>query len=384
MWPQKKKTENPRQQTAQEFVNVEDISGNLIYSRDGYLFGFLLLKARDSKLLSDTETYAEAERLAAALSGETEPWQLLSVPRTVDTLGMIRSLTNMRRSTDEDARLKLINGEIAALQEMAREGTKEPLIVLKCWMKAAKGADQALLKRLRDIRGKLTEQRVAADLMNDVQITYFCKVFGDLSTYQNPEEELDEEVPILTGQQRQFTLKREPDEPPSNSGLLNAITPMGGLSFRLNKLTAGSVIGRIYTANKFPAEEDYGWAVELMNGSDCITGITYYPGNPHDVGNGLSQSIRRNNRDAATESDARTRKKSERQVSSADQLLDNIDAHNAAIGFITLLVMPYSSDEEHFEDVCQNVISRYARKRIKLKVLGGLQKEGYRSTTSTL
>ncbi|MEM5781319.1 MAG: DUF87 domain-containing protein, partial [Lawsonibacter sp.] len=185
-------------------------------------------------------------------------------------------------------------------------------------------------------------------------------------------------LPILAGQKRTVTLKRKQGEPPSNAGLLSAITPVGGLSFGLSRLAAGSVTGRIYAALRFPAELDYGWAVELMNSSDCVTGITFYPGSAYELGNALSNSMKRGSVDAAAESDARTRKRFERQVQDADRLIDDLDARNAAIGHIALLVMPYSGDEEKFEDVCQNVVSRYARKRIKLKALGGLQKEGYR------
>lgn len=372
----KKKVENPRQLTAQEFTNVEDIAGSLIYSVDGYLFGSLILRAGDGKLLSEHERVAEAGRMAAALAGETEPWQLLSVPRTVDTLGMIRELAAMRRQTDQDARLKLINGEIAALQEMAREGTKEPLIILKCWTKAARGADKVLINRLQGLRKKLTELRVSAEIMTDVQLTYLCKVFGDLSTFQNPdEEEFDEELPILEGQARRFTLK---GEEPTGSGLLSLITPVGGLSFGVSKVVAGSVLARVYAALRFPSELDYGWAVELMNSSDCVTGITYYPGNIYELGNALSRSIKRGSVDAAAESDARRRKHYERQVQDADQLIDELDAKNSAIGHISLLVMPFSNDEEGFEETCQNVVSRYGKKRITLKSLGGLQKEAFK------
>jgi type IV secretory pathway VirB4 component len=153
---------------------------------------------------------------------------------------------------------------------------------------------------------------------------------------------------------------------------------MGGLFFGVSQIVAGNVVGRVYAAVKFPAELDYDWAVELMNGSDCVTSITYYPGSAYELGNALSQSIRQNGVDAAVESDARKRKGYERGVKSADRLLDDLDANNAAIGHIALLVMPYAGDEERLEDVCRNVVSRFAKKRIKLKALGGLQKEGYK------
>ena len=370
----KKNVLAPADKTAQDFVNVEDITGGLLYAADGWLFGFLALRAGDKQLLSEQERISDARAITDSLAGEREPWQLLSVPRTVNTQGMIERLTVLRQRTGEDAKLKLINGEIEALQEMTREGTKEPMIVLKCWRKAARGADKELLKRLRELRARLTDNRVSAELMSDPEITYLCKVFADLAVIQSTEDEVfEDDVPVLIGQKR--TLQKDRS---GNADLLNLITPIGGISFGVSSVTVGSVKGRVYGALRYPAELDYGWAVELVNGTDCVTGLTYYPGSVAELGNALSSSISQSRKDAFSQRDARQQKRLIRQAEDADRLIDELDAHNAAIGHLSLLVMPFTSREEEFEDVCQAVVGRYARKRIKLKSLGGVQKEAYR------
>ena len=371
---QRKKAEDPRMLTAQEFVAVEDISDGLLYSSAGYLFGYLKLRAGDNKLLSPDERRREAEQLAASLAGETEPWRLLSVPRTVDTLGMISALMELRKSVQDEARLKLINGEVAALQAMAREGTKEPMIVLACWIAAARGADVQLKKRLHDIRGRLTENRISCELMGDQEITYFCKIFADLSSYQTVGDNENGDVPSLSGEQRFF--HRAPEA--SAAGLLDLITPIGGLAFGVSKTTVGPVVGRVYGATRYPSELDYGWCIDLMNASDCVTSVTYTPGNVSLLGDALSKSIKRNKQDAKVEGDARQQKRLLRQAEDADRLIDDLDARSEALGHVTWLVMPFTDDETHFEDVCHQAVARYGRKRIKLKSLGNLQKEAYR------
>lgn len=367
----KKIAENPRLLTAQEFINVEDVADGLLYSTDGYLLGYLALRAGDNKLMSEQERIRETESITASLAGETEPWQFLAVPRTVDTLGMISRLTEMRKGVKEDARLKLLNGEISAVQSMTREGTKEPMIVLKCWMKAARGADALLKKRLHNLRGRLTENRISCEIMGDREITFLCKVFADLSTYQSGDEEGPQDIPTLAGEDRQYTKG-------DTSELLDLITPVGGLSFGISRVTIGKVVGRVYGAVKYPSELDYGWAVDLMNASDAVTSITYTPGNVSILGDALSKAIDRNDQDAESEKDTRRRKRFIRQAEDADRLIDDLDARSAAIGHMSLLVMPFTEKEDDFEDVCHTVVSRYSRKRIKLKSLGALQKEAYR------
>lgn len=363
--------------TAQEFLNVEDITDGLLYSRDGYLFGYLSVRAGDNQLLSDQERETLAQDLTSAVStGDNDPFQLLSIPRTVDTMNMIEFLAEKRRGTGEDAKLRLINGEISALQEMAREGTKEPMIAIKCWEKASRGADAILKARLKELRSKLGKHQVSAELMSEQEITYLCKVFADLSTYQDSAEGIFEDIPLLP-QKKRFLKSGSPEDSDS-SALQNLLTPVGGISFGVSKVTVGPVIGRIYGAMRFPSELNYGWAVDLMNNSDCITCITYYPGNAAELGDALARSIKTASVDAQSESNARRRKHYAKQAMDADQLIDELDFKNAPIGHVAILTMPFSDDEDKLEDVCRSVSNRFAKKRIRLKPLGNLQKDGYK------
>lgn len=370
----KKKQINPKIQTAQEFINVEEISDNFIYSNDGYLYGFLYIRAGDDKLMSEMEQVANTVNLTSAMTGEKEPWQLLSVPRTMDTVGMIEHLVELRKNTADDAKLKLINGEIAAIQEMTKEGTKEPLLALKCWTKAARGADVVLNKRLHEIRQHLLENRVSAERMQDKDIIYLCKIFADLTTYQEfGEENFEDDIPLLNGQKRKLSVNTD-----KNVIIKNIITPVGGLQFGTARVTIGSVTGRVYGAVRYPAEMSYGWAVELMNASDCVTAITFYPGSISELGDALSRSIKRNSGDANTENDPRRRMRLEKQAQDAESLIEDLDYKNASIGHMSMLVMPFTENEDKLEDICRSVVNRFSRKNIKLKSLGNIQKEAYK------
>lgn len=363
--------------TAQEFLNVEDIADGILYSKDGYLFGYLSVRAGDNQLLSDEERETLAKNHTSAVSaGDNEPFQILSIPRTVDTMNMIEYMAEKRKHTSEDAKLRLINGEISALQEMAREGTKEPMIAIKCWEKASRGADAILKKRLKELRAKLSEYQVSVELMTDQEITYLSKVFADLTTYQDSADDIYEDIPLLPQKKRLLTA-RSP-EGSDSTALQNLLTPVGGISFGVSKVTIGPVVGRIYGAMRFPSELDYGWAVDLMNNSDCITSITYYPGNASELGDALARSIKSSSMDAQAESNARRRKHFAKQAIDADQLIDELDFKNAPIGHVAILAMPFSDREDKLEDVCRTVSNRFAKKRIRLKPLGNLQKDAYK------
>ena len=123
----KKKANN---QSAQDFLNMEDITGNLIYTTDKHLIGFLSLAGSDNSLLQESEHERLTAQMSAALADETEPWQIISIPRTVDTQRVLENLNAMRQQCENNARLQLLDGEIHSLQELSDD--REPMIVLKC------------------------------------------------------------------------------------------------------------------------------------------------------------------------------------------------------------------------------------------------------------
>lgn len=372
MW-NKKQQNNPKQMTAQEFINTEEIVDGILYTTDGYLYGYLKVRTDNHKLLSEEEQKAHISNLTQAMEHEKEPWTLLGIPRTIDTLGMIDHLADMRRNCDEDARLKLLNGEITALQEMTAEGTKEPVIILKLWEKAARGADKTLKKRLHEVSGNLTENGVDVTILHDREVTHICKLFADLTTYQDMDEVYTDDIPILKEEKRIFTKRTENSD---QIALRNLITPIGGLHFGVNRVTIGDVSGRIYGAVRYPAELSVNWASPLMNSSDCITSITFLPDNLSQLSDALSRSIKRNSVDAEAESDVRRRKRFQRQANDADELIDELDYKNASVGHATILVMPFTSHEEKLDEVCRNVLKRFSR--IKFKPLSSMQKTAYK------
>lgn len=378
----KRKKEDEKQRSVQEFLNVEDIADKLIYSADGYLFGFLQVKASGTSMLDEDEKLRNAEALAVSLATTGEhPMQIIAIPRTLNIVGMIETLSGWQKQTDSDAKLRLIDGEIHTLQQMAQEGAKEPMIVLKCWEKAARGADKEINKRLDLLEQRLTENGVSARRMEDPEIVYLCKLFGDLAEYHDAQEGEYEDVPTLQGKKRLFTKRKAAAELSDEDVLRSLIAPIGGISFDVSRVYIGAVIGRVYAAMRYPAELDYNWAVELVNSTDCVTSILYLPGNAAIMGNALSKSVTQSAVEAATQRDVRMRKRFERQAQDADKLLETIDFDNAAVGHVCIFSMPFTSDEREFEDVCRSVSNRYAKRHIKLRPLGNLQQEAFQCLT---
>lgn len=366
-----------RLRTAQEFLNVEDVADGILYTTSGYLFSFLQVRGRDYSLLTDEDSSRVTDLMTQALSEETEPWQLLSIPRTVDTRGMIDALGQMLRETDSDTRMKLLQGEISSLEAMALDGAKEPQLLLKLWKKAAPGVDKVLRKRILHFRQKLQDCQIDAEILSTEEILAVCDIYSDLGSWQ-PEDPEAEDIPVLPGRKRPFTLHKETEAEARQAELLNRLTPVGGLLFEKDKAWIGPAVVRCCGVTRFPADVPYGWAVRLFSATDCVTCLTYYPGQEAEIGNALSKSIGRAGLEAQTQRDTRKRKEAERQAVSGEKLLEDMDAKSKSIGHITLLCMPYGKDPAALEDAWQGARSRFLGKKLRLRPLTCLQQEAFR------
>ena len=375
-----KKTTEPekRNLTAQEYINVEDITDDLIWGKDGNLFAFLRVQAPDIRLLADEEKERKVDMLtqavAMAASGE-EPLTILSIPRTVDVSGMVAYLSDLKNQTQDDGKLKLLNGEITSMQRMARQGIKEPMIVIKCWTKAKKGADELLKSRLKKLQNSLGEQGVQASVLNTQEIVYLCKVFADLGEYQPEEENVYEDIPLLKNQKRKATQNEE-----SNHAAMirNLITPIGGMEFRMNSCVVGSVAARIYGVVGYPNTLNYGWASDIMNASDSITAITYYPGSDSKLGDALSRDVKQNTNEAEIQTDARRKLRYKKKAEDAQALLEELDFRRSSMGHISIITMPFADDFDRLETVCEEVQRRFRQQKLRLRKLTNMQDRAFR------
>lgn len=364
-------------QSAQDFLNVEAIENNILWSRDKMLYAYIKVRGQDNSLLDESDNITVTDRLTVALSKQTQIFQILSIPRTVDTGGMIAELQELRSSTRNDARLRLIGGEIAALESLAAEGAKEPLIVIKIWQGAAPNADRALLERASSLAAALSDNQIFASVMDDSEILHLCMIYAELGVWQEQEASpAGADIPYLTGRKRIFSRKKQED--PAHAQLMEQITPVGGLMFYPDWLMVGNAYCRCYGAITYPANVDYNWAAGLTNATDCITCITYYPGRSSEIGDALSRAVTDNTRGAESERNVRERKRLERTANDAGDLIDDLDAKSKALGHMSIVAMPFASSKEKLDEAAENVLNRYAGLHIKLKVLANLQSDVFR------
>ncbi len=112
---------SPAMQTAQEFINVEDIRGKYLYTTDGLVLTFVRIHQVNIDLYSKAEKSVLIRQLTAELSDLQYPFKFLAVSRPVDISPVIIEMQSMLKGAG-DRRRELLQQEILQMAGYSLSG----------------------------------------------------------------------------------------------------------------------------------------------------------------------------------------------------------------------------------------------------------------------
>ena len=110
------------QMTANEFVNVKDIRGSFLYTRDGMALAYLKIFPISTELFSKNEKRLIAKQLTVSLSSGQYPFQLLAVSRPVDISPLMAELSSTLTASSNIKQKELLKHEIVEMGGFALSG----------------------------------------------------------------------------------------------------------------------------------------------------------------------------------------------------------------------------------------------------------------------
>ena len=133
-----KDKEELAQITANEFVNVKDIRGNFLYTRDNLALAYLKIYPISTELFSKNEKRLIAKQLTVSLSSAQYPFQLLAVSRPVDISPLLSELSATLTSSSDVKQKELLKQEIVEMGAFALSGeVVERQFYIKIWDREA-------------------------------------------------------------------------------------------------------------------------------------------------------------------------------------------------------------------------------------------------------
>ena len=187
-----------KQQTANEFVNVKDIRGSVLYSRDGLLFAFLRIQPISLDLLSPREKEKKIRSFAAEFSAEKKRFKFFSISRPVDISGLSANLTRQLAEATDSAQKDLLNNEIREVSAFAMTGeVTERQFYFVLWESAASDGEKELLRRARELENRFSGCEIVAELCGQGPIIRLLNLFANPSYAHLEDEDVDAAIPFI-------------------------------------------------------------------------------------------------------------------------------------------------------------------------------------------
>ncbi len=172
--------------TANDFVNVKDIHGIYLYTRDNCIFSYLRIYPFNIDLLSQAEREALTNRLAAAFDSDRKNFVYCTFPRELD-LDAYKGFLKERRIQEMESLGKkhIIDELILKAAEMSSSHENyEHQNVYKIWIQVneyvsrpqAEGQLRERIFRFRDI---YLDAQMKAEILQEKEIIKLCNLYSN-------------------------------------------------------------------------------------------------------------------------------------------------------------------------------------------------------------
>ena len=196
----KKRTEAADERiTANEFVNVKDIKGKYLYTRDNLILCYLKINPISIDLFSKGEKQQLIKQLTANMSGIQHPFKFLAVSRPVDITPLISELSAALATSDPKQK-ELLKQEILEMTTFALSGeVVERQFYIVLWENADEGAENDLLVKAKDMAGNFCDCGIGCEILEQQDIVRLCNLINNPAYMHLEDTDFTPSIPILGG-----------------------------------------------------------------------------------------------------------------------------------------------------------------------------------------
>ena len=195
----KYKEKNLPDVTANEFINVKDISGNFLYTNDGLVLCYLKLTPISIDLYSKTEKRNIVRTLTAEMSATQFPFKFIAVSRPIDISPLLSELHSLLMTTDTKQK-ELLKAEMVEMSNFAMGGDiVERQFYIVIWDKAVDGVERELMNRARVIADNFGGSKIPCEILHQQDIVRLCNLVNNPSYTHIEDNNFDAAIPLIDG-----------------------------------------------------------------------------------------------------------------------------------------------------------------------------------------
>jgi hypothetical protein len=189
----------PEAAAANEFINVKDICGNFLYTRDGLALCYLKLTPVSIDLYSKTEKRNIVRTLTAEMSGTQFPFKFIAVSRPIDISPLISELHSLLMTSDSKQR-ELLKAEMVEMSNFAMGGDiVERQFYIVLWDKAHEGIERELMNRARLMSENFSGGKVPCEILQQQDIVRLCNLVNNPSYTHIEDNNFEAAIPLIEG-----------------------------------------------------------------------------------------------------------------------------------------------------------------------------------------
>jgi len=189
----------PQTDAANEFINVKDICGNFLYTRDGLALCYLKLTPISIDLYSKTEKRNIVRMLTAEMSGTQFPFKFIAVSRPIDISPLISELHSLLMTSDTKKR-ELLKAEITEMSNFAMGGDiVERQFYIVIWDKIHDGIERELMNRAKLMADNFNSCKIPCEILGQQDIVRFCNLVNNPSYTHIEDNAFEAAIPLIDG-----------------------------------------------------------------------------------------------------------------------------------------------------------------------------------------
>lgn len=189
---------NKNLETAQEFINVQDVRGNFLYSNDGYIFAYIKINPISIDLLSRREKEVLCKTLTSELSTEEKSFRFLAVSRPIDITPLISEYSNIILNTDNPKQKELLRHEMLVMSNYAMSGeVVERQFYIRLYEKFEEGIERELLKKINELASKFENSNIGCEILKEQGIIRLCNLINNPAYSHIEDTSFDAAIPFI-------------------------------------------------------------------------------------------------------------------------------------------------------------------------------------------
>lgn len=171
--------------TANELTDVKDIRRNFLYTKSGYIFGYLRVFPIDIDLLNKSEIISYSKALTGSFKSIEHPFTFLSIPRTVDINDYV-SFLNSKYDAEIESHTKkrLLSTMIREAQNKILGDNFEHQYFIRVWLKydESDNCEAKILNMLSTMADRYKSIHVNTHILDETEILRLCNLYANAST----------------------------------------------------------------------------------------------------------------------------------------------------------------------------------------------------------